>query len=110
MEMGLWQYVLLAVVAIAMVVGVLDGRGRTIERLWLIGAGFGLVMLDIAVNFVGSWLSLIPNRRIAEVLLFYRAPPGDVLVPIAYALIVIGVGSLLRRSVVLLFRRNCEVE
>lgn len=76
----------------------------------MIGAGLGLVLLDLGVNFVGGWLSMIPTRRISEVLLFYRAPPGDVLVPIAYALIAIGVGGILRRSILMLFRWNGRVE
>lgn len=99
MEFGVWQCVLVALSGAGFITGLLDRQGRVIERVLLIGGGFGLMLLDIVLNFVASALSMVPSRSIGEILLFHRSPPGDVLIPVAYVLIAIGIGSLLRKLV-----------
>lgn len=107
---GIWQYALVVLSGAGFVVGLMEKEGKLTERAILIGVGFGLVLLDFAVNYVGSGISMIPKRSIGEILLFHRSPPGDILIPVAYVLIAIGTGSLVRRFALVLFGRGSAAE
>lgn len=110
MDVGIWQYVLLVLSGAGFIVGLMEKQGRLTERAMLIGGGFGLILLDFVMNFVASAISMVPKRSIGEILLFYRSPPGDILIPVAYVLIAIGTGSLVRRFAPMLFGRNSASE
>lgn len=61
--------------------------------------GMILVAFAIAIDFASHLVPWIPNRSLREVFLYSGAPPGDVVVPVAYACIFFGAGGLVRRMI-----------
>ena len=62
----------------------------------LVLVGTILVASASAINFASHLVTWIPNRSLRDVFLYSGAPPGDVVIPIAYACIFFGAGGLVR--------------
>jgi hypothetical protein len=96
-EFAVGPYAVVALSVAGLVAGLRVRQGKLIERVLLVAAGVGIILLDIGLNYAASALSVIPSRSLGEILLFLRAPPGDVLMPVGYVLIAFGLGSLARK-------------
>lgn len=70
-------------------------RGSTV----LVVVGIVLVALAGAINLASHLITWIPNRPLRDVFLYSGAPPGDLVIPIAYACIFLGAGGLARRTI-----------
>jgi hypothetical protein len=96
-ELAVGAYAVVALSVVGLFAGLIVRQGKLVERVLLIAAGIGIILLDICLNYAASALSMFPSRSLGEILLFLRAPPGDVLVPVGYVLIAFGLGSLARK-------------
>lgn len=65
----------------------------------LLIVGATLVALASGINFLSDLVAWIPDRSLRDVFLYSGAPPGDVVIPVAYACIFLGAGGLVRRTI-----------
>jgi hypothetical protein len=106
MELTIPQLFLVGTCVIGFCYGLFQVEGMLVDRLLLLCAGIIFLLASVMINVAGSMLGLVPSRSIPGILLFREAPLRDILIPIAYGLISVGIGSLLGKLASEVFARK----
>jgi hypothetical protein len=91
------QLLLMTTCFLAFAYGAFQTEGKYKEKLLLMLVGLAFILIAFMVDYIATALGLVPSRPFLSIVLFRDAPLRDILIPIAYSLFAVGLGSFLRQ-------------